>query len=354
MTGFGGGFDPECRWGGKSTRSARFLIVRIPDHDVRILSGSPSLRPRRPCSSTSSNLPTFYVDVIEAGGLPVRRQAGEWGQDLAIQKPHKHMPGEKHVAHFRFYGSLNDFLSGRGGGTGAAVRYAFWGVPAIKDAIEAQGVPHPEVDLVLVDETPVSFGHSLSARDRVSVYPWIQSLPRPTSTLRPSLPRPLRLVCDVHLGQLARYLRMLGLDAHYDTERSDAALARISDEEDRMLLTRDVGLLQRSRVKLGAFVRAQASRRQLAEVARRFELADDAVPFTRCLECNVELGPAPPEAVDEQVPPRAQEAHDAFVQCPSCTSVYWAGTHVERMKQLIADVTPASGNISESDSFLHL
>jgi len=243
-----------------------------------------------------------------------------------------------HTAQFRFYGSLNDFRAGSGAGA-AQVRYSFSGRPAIKDAIETQGVPHPEVDLVLVNGKPVSFGYALSAGDRVSVYPWTGSLPRPSSTLRPSLPTPPRFVCDVHLGQLARYLRMLGLDTRYDRERADPVLARISDEERRILLTRDVDLLKRSRVQLGAFIRAQAPRRQLMDVARRFGLEQQADPLSRCLTCNAELEPASSEAIDAQVPLRAREAHDEFVQCPACDSVYWAGTHVERMQQLIDEVT---------------
>jgi uncharacterized protein with PIN domain len=264
------------------------------------------------------------------------------------------MPGaEKSLARFRFYGALNDFLSGAGGATGPIVRYSFWGEPAIKDAIEAQGVPHPEVDLVLVNESPVSFEHSLAGGDRVSVYPWIQSLPRPASSLRPSLPHPPRFVCDVHLGQLARYLRMLGLDTRYDTGHSDPTLARISAEEERVLLTRDVELLKRSRVQLGAFVRAQAPRRQFREVVKRFELAEHVDPLVRCLDCNAELCPASPAAIEEQVPPRARAAHDEFVQCPSCDSVYWPGTHAERMTRLIEDVTGPTDEHSASNSRTH-
>lgn len=243
-----------------------------------------------------------------------------------------------HTAQFRFYGTLNDFRAGGGPGS-AQVQYSFRAQPAVKDAIEAQGVPHPEVELVLLNEDPVPFDHFLSGGDRVSVYPWIQSLPRPSRSLRPSPPVPPRFVCDVHLGQLARYLRMLGMDARYDPDRSDPALARISAEDERMLLTRDVGLLKRSRVKLGTFVRAQAPRRQLAEVVERFGLEAEADPLSRCLSCNVELGAAPSEAIEEQVPPQVRESHDVFVQCPACDSVYWAGTHVERMRELIDEVT---------------
>jgi hypothetical protein len=260
------------------------------------------------------------------------------------------MHEDKHVAHFRFYGALNDFRSGCEKSTGSVVRYRFWGQPAVKDAIEAQGVPHPEVDLVLVNESPVPFNHALTAGDRVSVYPWIQSLPRPAVSQRPPIPTPPRFVCDVHLGQLARYLRMLGLDTRYSTNHSDPSLARISDEGDRALLTRDVGLLKRSRVELGMFVRAQDPRRQFQEVVGRFDLTDFADPLTLCMDCNAELGPAASEAIDEQVPPRAREAHDTFMQCPSCDSVYWSGSHVERMQGLIDDVVAATRDASESDA----
>lgn len=250
------------------------------------------------------------------------------------------MSAEKKEARFRFYGSLNDVLSVQGRGTGPVVRYAFWGQPAVKDAIEAQGIPHPEVDLVLANDAPVAFDYALSSGDRISVYPWIQSLPRPDAHLRPEPLHPPRFVCDVHLGRLAHYLRMLGFDTRYESDRSDSALARISDAEDRVLLTRDVELLKRSRVRRGRFIRAQAPRRRLVEIIRCFDLAADIDPLSRCLNCNATLHPAAPEAVDEQVPPHAREAHDDFVQCPACESVYWAGTHVERMEHLIDDVLP--------------
>jgi len=127
----------------------------------------------------------------------------------------------------------------------------------------------------------------------------------------------------------------------YDTDASDAALAQISADEERVLLTRDVGLLKRSRVRLGLFTRPQAPRRQLKEIIQYAGIADHVDPLSRCLSCNTELRPASPEAIDEQVPPKARAAHDAFVQCPSCELVYWAGTHVERMRRLIDDVTPS-------------
>lgn len=244
---------------------------------------------------------------------------------------------QQHIAYFRFYGSLNDFLPSRH--RQSEVTYTFWGRPAVKDAVEAQGVPHPEVDLIVVNGSTVSFEERISAGDQVSVYPWISAIPRPTGALRPPWPTPLQFVCDVHLGQLARYLRMMGLNTWYETDGSDPTLARVADEEKRILLTRDLGLLKRGRVQRGAYIRAQSPRKQLEEVVARFPLEGEVDPLSRCLECNLRLQEAPASAIEEQVPPRALAEYEHFVQCPSCEQVFWEGTHVERMHRLIEEVT---------------
>jgi hypothetical protein len=242
------------------------------------------------------------------------------------------VPASKKHAVFRFYGCLNDFLPAAD--RQSDVRYAFWGRPAIKDAVEAQGVPHPEVDLIVTNGRPVGFDASLAAGDRVSVYPWIKHLDRPDAALRPSWPSPLRFLCDVHLGRLARQLRMLGLDTRYDRDLSDAVLARLSDEETRVLLTRDLELLKRARIDRGAFIRSDAPTQQFAEVVRRFPVGSAAIdPFSRCLDCNASLQPADEAVVAETVPPHARRVNDAFWRCPSCDTVYWEGTHVERMRR---------------------
>lgn len=251
---------------------------------------------------------------------------------------------QQNIAHFRFYGALNDFLPSAP--RQSEVQYSFWGRPAVKDAIEAQGVPHPEVDLIVIHGTAVSFERRLEAGELVSVYPWIETIPRPEGALRPPWPDPLRFVCDVHLGQLARYLRMMGIDTWYETDCSDPKLARIADEQTRILLTRDLGLLKRGQVRRGAFIRAQAPRQQLAEVVDRFPFEGHVDPLTRCLECNLPLREASSRAVEDQVPPRALEEYDHFVQCPSCEQVFWEGTHVERMHRLIERVTSAEVDIA--------
>jgi len=241
------------------------------------------------------------------------------------------------TARFRFYGSLLDLLPDDDPGR----TYSFRGRPSVKDALEAQGVPHPEIDLVLVDGAPVDLQHTLLEGDRVSVYPYSRQFGTPAGALLPTRPNPPRFVCDVHLGRLARSLRMLGLDVRYRTDADDAALARLADREDRILLTRDRELLERSRVTHGAFVRAHDPNRQFAEIVHRFNLGPHAEPLSRCLSCNVLLESVALEQVADDVPPRVREKIDAFFRCPGCDQVFWNGSHVDRMRQRIRSVLDA-------------
>lgn len=238
-------------------------------------------------------------------------------------------------AFFRFYASLNDFLPEEQKQT--AFSFAFRGRPAVKDSIEAIGVPHPEVDFIVVDGAPVDFTYQLQGEERVSVYPSFESITvDPEYSLQPDPPATYRFVLDTHLGRLAHYLRMLGFNTwHQHEDAGDAALARLAHEEDRLLLTRDVDLLQRSIVQRGYFVRAVEPEKQLAEVASRFSLGERAAPFTRCMSCNDPLQPAIAEDVRGRVPPQVAESFDRFTTCPSCDRVFWAGSHVDRMRRLI-------------------
>jgi uncharacterized protein with PIN domain len=246
-----------------------------------------------------------------------------------------------HQAEFRFYAELNDFLP-------HAVRhttlvYAFDNAPAVKDAIEALGVPHTEVDLVLVNGLSVPFSHPLHDADRVAVYPVFEAID--IGTLVRVRPRPLRepkFLLDVHLGRLAAYLRMLGFDTSYGAAREDGELAATSRREARILLTRDNGLLKRNLVTHGYFVREQQPRRQVVEVIRRFDLARAIVPFTRCQRCNGRLAPAARAEVTDRLPPRTAQLYDAFWTCTSCGHVYWRGSHFTRMRGFVDEVVAAA------------
>ena len=192
-------------------------------------------------------------------------------------------------ANFRFYAELNDFLpTDRKAGS---FDHTFKGQPAVKDTIEALGVPHTEVDLIIANGVSVDFSYLLHDGDRVSVYPVFESIDvAPVLRVRPQPLREIRFVLDIHLGRLAGYLRMLGLDALYRNDYRDEELAHLSSQDARILLTRDRGLLKRGEVTHGYCVRETNPRKQLVEVIRRFDLVRSIKPFRLCLRCNGTLG----------------------------------------------------------------
>jgi uncharacterized protein with PIN domain len=239
-----------------------------------------------------------------------------------------------HRATLRFYGDLTDFLPPAR--KGASFEQELFGAPSVKDVIESLGVPHPEVGLVLANGDSVDFEWSVSAGARVSVFPAFTTIDvGRVSRVRPELPERLRFVLDVHLGKLARYLRMAGFDALWHRDARDDELARSSASECRVLLTRDVGLLKRREVIHGSWIRATDPARQLTEVAVRYRLARHASPFSRCVRCNVALRPVPKDEVAASLPERVRAGQDSFQRCSSCGRVYWAGTHVRRMRRIL-------------------
>lgn len=242
-------------------------------------------------------------------------------------------PGTK-TATFRFYADLDFFLAPEH--DRRAVPYAFTDHPTVKHAMESLGVPHPEVELILVNGRSVDFAYQIRDRDRISVYPHFGQVE--VSELSQVLPPPLpsaRFVLDNHLGRLAAYLRMLGFDSAYRNDFEDEALAEVSDRERRILLTRDRGLLMRSRVTYGYCLRSKDPRKQVAEVLRRYHLFDDINPFRHCMRCNGLLRPVPKEQVLHRLEPKTRRYYDEFRQCPSCGQVYWQGTHYRRMRGFI-------------------
>ncbi len=240
-------------------------------------------------------------------------------------------------AYFRFYGSLNDFLPSPRKQQG--FRYVVRGHPAIKDTIEALGVPHPEVELILANSQSVDFDYSLQDGDRFSIYPHFTSLSLGSDQiLRPPLWL-TRFVLDVHLGKLATYLRLLGFDTWYRYDCDDEELAAISDSEQRILLTRDRGLLKRRIVTYGYWVRATEPIQQSREVLQRFTLRSKIQPFRRCLRCNGELVSVELDEVSARLPPKTRQYYDEFYLCQRCQQVYWKGAHYSNLKQLVQQLS---------------
>ena len=239
-------------------------------------------------------------------------------------------------ATFRFFAELNDFLPAERRQTSFPLE--FHGRPAVKDAIESLGVPHTEVDLILVDGRSVDFRHPLDDGDSVSVYPVFESFDiSPVIRLRPTPLRRPAFILDSHLGRLAAYLRLLGFDSAYRNDIGDEELARTSADQRRILLTRDRGLLKRSVVAHGYCVRSAKPRVQIREVADRFDLAGSAAPFRRCLACNGLLQPAEKSAVADRLPPGTRDRFDEFYRCAGCGKIYWPGAHFARLQNIVRD-----------------
>jgi uncharacterized protein with PIN domain len=239
-------------------------------------------------------------------------------------------------ASFRFYAELNDFLPPAR--RGKEFRHEFQGQASIKDMIEALGVPHTEVDLILINGLSVDFRQPVRDGDRISVYPVFESLDiQPLLRLRPGPLRRPAFILDGHLGRLAAYLRLLGFDSLYRNDFADEELARVSAAEGRILLTRDRGLLKRSIVTRGYCVRSPVPREQIREVVERFDLARPAAPFRRCLACNALLHPVEKAAVRDRLPEGTREGYDEFYQCRGCGKIYWPGSHFTRLQSIIWD-----------------
>jgi uncharacterized protein with PIN domain len=240
-------------------------------------------------------------------------------------------------ASFRFYAELNDFLPP--GRRHTPFEHAFNGNPAIKDTIESLGVPHTEIDLILVNGDSVDFSHPLQAGDRISVYPIFESIDiTPVLRVRPKPLRTPRFVLDTHLGRLAAYLRMLGFNTLYSNDFDDDHLAELSQEENRILLTRDRGLLKRSVVTHGYWMRETSPRRQLMEVLHRFDLSGAIVPFRRCMRCNGLLEEVSKEEVFDQLAAETRLYYEKFKRCEACAQIYWRGSHYTRMQKFINQI----------------
>ncbi|WFR71019.1 Mut7-C RNAse domain-containing protein [Prescottella defluvii] len=241
-----------------------------------------------------------------------------------------------HRCEFRFYEELNDFLPPPQ--RKRSFVHDFDGTPSVKDRIESLGVPHTEVDLILVDGVPVGFDHHMSGGERVAVYPTFHGLDLGAiAPLRPPLREP-RFVLDVHLGRLARYLRLLGFDSCYTNDSTDDELLALSRSENRILLTRDLGLLERAALVHGGFLHQTDSRLQLREVLDRFHLQGRIAPLTRCARCNGLIGPATPTLARGSVPGGVLREQRRFSRCNDCGQVYWPGGHLKRLRARLAEI----------------
>jgi uncharacterized protein with PIN domain len=237
----------------------------------------------------------------------------------------------------RFYEELNDFLPKDQRKTDFS--HELKDARSIKDLTESIGVPHTEIDLIIVNGESVDFNYLVQDGDRISVYPVFESLD--ISPLIHCQEKPLRNTCfvlDTHLGRLAAYLRMLGFDTLYRNDYDDPELARISVDEHRILLTCDRQLLMRKQITHGYFVRSRQPQQQLLEVLIRFDLFNNQQPFTRCMHCNGTIRPVNKQLIEARLSPQTKKYYNEFFQCEKCNKIYWKGSHYQKMKKIIERV----------------
>ncbi|MGO4332698.1 Mut7-C RNAse domain-containing protein [Cupriavidus sp. 2TAF22] len=244
------------------------------------------------------------------------------------------------TATFRFYEELNDFLPRAQRGVDRACACAR--AATVKHMIEALGVPHTEVELILVNGESSAFERTLEDGDRVAVYPRFETFDvTPLLRVRTAPLRETRFVADAHLGGLAHLLRLTGFDTLYDNHFADAEIEAIALREGRIVLTRDRELLKRRGVTHGCYVRAIKALPQLHEIFARLDLARSARPFSLCLDCNVPLrriDKAEVAVMAGRVPAGVLARQERFATCDCCQRVFWEGSHWRRMRGVVDDL----------------
>jgi len=244
------------------------------------------------------------------------------------------------TVHFRFYEELNDFLTPEKRKT--RFEHHFIDRASVKDMIESLGVPHTEIDFILANGKSVDFSYLVNDGDEISIYPVFESID--ISEVQHLRAKPLRepkFVLDVHLGKLARYMRMIGLNTAYMNNSTDDELIETSLKEKRALLTKDRGILKRNEITHGYWIRNENTEEQLREVVERFDLKNQIKEFTRCLECNLTLIEIKKEKIIERLPPKVKDWQNEFYFCEKCDKIYWKGTHIDRMKNIIRRIKEA-------------
>jgi len=203
------------------------------------------------------------------------------------------------------------------------------GTSSLGHVVESLGVPLPEIGRLLVHDQPVQPSYRPRGGERVLA----EAVRRPQN-----LPA-ARFILDVHLGALARRMRLVGVDAGYSNDLDDDALIERANSGRRVLLTKDRGLLRRRKLWLGAYVRGARADEQLGDVLDRF--APPLAPWTRCTACNGRLAPVPKREIEPMLRPGTRRTYERFSRCGTCGRVYWRGAHSRRLDAIVASATGA-------------
>jgi hypothetical protein len=139
------------------------------------------------------------------------------------------------------------------------------------------------------------------------------------------------------LQRAGRWLRAAGYDVIIaEPGQPDRELLEQARKEARLLITRDGELAgYRNAGEYVLLLEGNVLEEVLAELSERLDIDWQRKPFSRCMECNTLLVPAPPE-VKERVPPESLREDETLLYCPRCDKPYWNGDHVRRMRRDLA------------------
>lgn len=248
------------------------------------------------------------------------------------------MPDQINIS---FYAELNNLLPTTW--RNSNFNYGVKKPRSVKDLIESIGVPHSEIDLIIIDGNSVDFSHPIQGGEHINVYPASSKVD--ISPLKHNQPKPLPgqgFVLDVHLGRLAAYLRMTGFDTLYRNDYDDPTLADISARQNRILITCDRKLLMRKKISYGYFMRSRTPSQQILEVLSRFDLFDQLNTLTRCMQCNGLIQRVNKKEIEMKLLPLTKKNYDIFHQCNSCERIYWKGSHYEKMQLFLQQIKLAA------------
>ena len=238
---------------------------------------------------------------------------------------------------FRFYEELNNYLPEdlRKGWIESSAEPG----TSVGEKIHSFGIPLNEIDLILVNQLSESFDYILQEGDRISVYPVFESFDiSEVSKLRDKPLRDPAFICDVHLGRLCKYLRMLGFNTYYSNDFTPQQIIEISNLEKRIILSKSIHIIRHKEVTHAYWVRSSEPLEQLKDLIYRLDFSKRAQALTRCLNCNTKLEKAKKEDIIDRLEERTEKYYTDFFRCPTCDQIYWKGSHYEHMLEFIHQI----------------
>jgi uncharacterized protein with PIN domain len=236
--------------------------------------------------------------------------------------------------YIRLFAGLNFFVPNRL--KQKTIQLRLFGNPSVKDVVESVGVMHTEFEFITVNGEIVNFSYRLNSSDHINVYPHFFQIDVSGSIVQENAkPIQHKFIIDVHLGKLSTLLRMLGFDCYYRNDLDDNEIIEIARMEDRIVLSRDIGIFKNAKVKWGYFPRSQDPKIQLKEILDRYDLRSKIKPLCRCINCNGALEVVDKGQILNDLKENTKLYYHDFYCCKECKKTYWKGSHYYKMLDFI-------------------